>query len=84
MSSMSKEESLRMFRILPKDIAADVFGYLEPDDQQYIIRSLSDKEAAALEKFVERGGILIGKDTLGSTTLARFFLAFRFITNNLL
>lgn len=29
-------------------------------------------------------GILIGKDTLGSTTLARFFLAFRFITNNLL
>ena len=29
-------------------------------------------------------GILIGKDTLGSTTLARFFLAFRFITNSLL
>ena len=29
-------------------------------------------------------GILIGKDTLGSTTLARFFLAFRFITGNLL
>ena len=29
-------------------------------------------------------GILIGKDTLGSTTLARFFLAFRFITNGLL
>ncbi len=29
-------------------------------------------------------GILIGKDTLGSTMLARFFLAFRFITGNLL
>ena len=29
-------------------------------------------------------GILIGKDTLGSTTLARFFLAFHFITNSLL
>ena len=29
-------------------------------------------------------GLLIGKDTLGSTTLARFFLAFRFITDSLL
>ena len=29
-------------------------------------------------------GILIGKDTLNSTTLGRFFLAFRFITDSLL
>lgn len=29
-------------------------------------------------------GIIIGKTTLGSTTLARFFLAFRFITNGLM
>ena len=48
MNSMSKEESLRMFRILPKDIAADVFANLELDDQQYIIQSLSDKEAGTV------------------------------------
>lgn len=29
-------------------------------------------------------GLIIGKDTLESTTLARFFLAFKFITNGLL
>ncbi|MBQ6733445.1 MAG: magnesium transporter [Lachnospiraceae bacterium] len=48
MNSMSRDESLRMFRILPKDIAADVFANLELDDQQYIIQSLSDKEAGTV------------------------------------
>ena len=48
MNSMSRDESLRMFRILPKDIAADVFTNLELDDQQYIIQSLSDKEAGTV------------------------------------
>ena len=37
-----------MFRILPKDMAADVFADLELDDQQYIITSLSDKEASSI------------------------------------
>ena len=46
MDDMEDEESLKMFRILPKDMAADVFANLELDDQQYIIQSLSDKEAA--------------------------------------
>lgn len=48
MDDMEDEESLRMFRILPKDIAADVFANLELDDQQYIIRSLSEKEAGSV------------------------------------
>ncbi|MCR5656752.1 MAG: magnesium transporter [Butyrivibrio sp.] len=45
MDDMENEDSLKMFRILPKDIAADVFANLEIEDQQYIIQSLSDKEA---------------------------------------
>ncbi|MBR0163661.1 MAG: magnesium transporter [Lachnospiraceae bacterium] len=45
MDTMPKEELLRMFRILPKDMAADVFADLELDNQQHIIQSLSDKEA---------------------------------------
>ena len=36
---------LKVFRILPKDLAADVFSYLDMDNQQKIITSLSDKEA---------------------------------------
>ena len=46
MGEMENEDSLKMFRILPKDMAADVFAYLELDAQQYIIRSLSDREAS--------------------------------------
>ena len=46
MSEMADEDSLKMFRILPKDMAADVFADLEMDVQQYIIQSMSDREAS--------------------------------------
>ena len=46
MGEMEDEDSLKMFRFLPKDMAADVFADLELDNQQYIIRSLSDREAS--------------------------------------
>ncbi len=46
MSEMEDEDSLKMFRILPKDMAADVFADLELDVQQYIIQSMSDREAS--------------------------------------
>ena len=48
MDEMEDEESLRIFRILPKGIAADVFANLEIEVQQYIIQSLSDKEASSI------------------------------------
>ncbi|MCR5756144.1 MAG: magnesium transporter [Acetatifactor sp.] len=46
MEELEEEELLKIFRILPKDLAADVFSYLEVDSQQLIITSMSDKEAA--------------------------------------
>lgn len=46
MEELEEEEMLKVFRILPKDLAADVFSYLDVDNQQMIITSLSDKEAA--------------------------------------
>lgn len=46
MEELEEEEMLKVFRILPKDMAADVFSYLEVDNQQVIITSLSDREAA--------------------------------------
>lgn len=46
LEELEKEELLKIFRILPKSMAADVFSYLEVDNQQLIITSLSDKEAA--------------------------------------
>ena len=48
MDEMEDDESLGIFRILPKGIAADVFANLEIEGQQYIIQSLSDKEASSI------------------------------------
>lgn len=46
MEELEEEDMLKVFRILPKDLAADVFSYLDVDNQQLIITSLSEKEAA--------------------------------------
>lgn len=48
MEMLEVEEMFKVFRILPKDAAADVFSYLEVDNQQLIITSLSDKDAASI------------------------------------
>lgn len=46
LEALEEEEMLKIFRILPKALAADVFSYLPIEDQQVIITSLSDREAA--------------------------------------
>ncbi len=44
--SLDEGELLKVFRILPKSCAADVFSYLEVENQHLIITALSDREAA--------------------------------------
>ncbi len=46
LEELEEQQLLRAFRILPKDLAADVFSYMEPDVQQTIISALSDRETA--------------------------------------
>lgn len=46
LEEISEDELLKVFRILPKAMAADVFSFLDLDLQQFIIVSLSDREAA--------------------------------------
>ncbi len=48
LEELEEEELLKIFRILPKNMAADVFSYLEVDSQQFIITSLSEKDAAGI------------------------------------
>lgn len=48
MEELDQEDMLKVFRILSKDLAADVFSYLDVENQQLIITSLSDKEAATI------------------------------------
>jgi len=48
LEELSEQDMLKVFRILPKNTAADVFAYLDVDNQQTIIRSMSDAEAAGI------------------------------------
>ena len=40
--------AVKIFRILSKDISADVFAYLEPDRQSVIVQSITDSEIERL------------------------------------
>lgn len=48
LENLEEEDRLKVFRILPKSMAADVFSYLELENQQMIILALADKEAAGI------------------------------------
>ncbi|MBO4384212.1 MAG: magnesium transporter [Clostridia bacterium] len=49
MSEIDDDKSLVIvFRLLPKEQASDVFSYLEPEDQQRIVGSISDRELASI------------------------------------
>ena len=44
LDEISREHMLRVFRMLPKNLAADTFAYMKSDQQKYIIESITDKE----------------------------------------
>ncbi|KLU74833.1 magnesium transporter [Clostridium botulinum] len=44
MENLDNQKLLIVFRILPKEIASDVFSYISNELQQYIIESITDKE----------------------------------------
>ena len=41
---LSKEEAIIVFRILPKELAAETFVYMDGDTQEHLIGALTDKE----------------------------------------
>ncbi|MBQ1508082.1 MAG: magnesium transporter, partial [Erysipelotrichaceae bacterium] len=41
---LADEDLAIIFRLLPKDEAADIFSYMEPDTQEKLVRLLSDQE----------------------------------------
>ncbi|WP_461246394.1 magnesium transporter [Treponema sp. R6D11] len=41
---LDKENKVRLFRILPKAIASEVFAYMDSDHQQIVIEALTDTE----------------------------------------
>ena len=47
---LEDEELVLVFRVLPKDIAAEVFSYLDKDSQQHIVESITDREVTQIEE----------------------------------
>ncbi|MDE6892055.1 MAG: magnesium transporter [Lachnospiraceae bacterium] len=48
MEELKEEDLQKIFRILPKNMAAEVFAHLEVDRQQFLITSMSEKDAAGI------------------------------------
>lgn len=48
LEEVDKESVVKIFRVLPKDIAADLFSYLDPDQRLFIIKSITDKEISSI------------------------------------
>ena len=55
MKKLDPENLLLLFRILPKDVSADVFSYMDSDQREMLVESIADKEITALidEMFVD-------------------------------
>ena len=48
MEGLDNEKMLMVFRLLPKDISADVFAYMDTDQRQRVIEAMDDNEAMRL------------------------------------
>lgn len=44
LDELEEEHTLILFRLLPKEISAEVFSYISTEQQQFIIESITDKE----------------------------------------
>lgn len=48
LEELEPNQMIRVFRILPKDLSAEVFAYLEPENQEKIVASITDTEVRLL------------------------------------
>ena len=45
---LTAEKQLFIFRLLSKDVAAEVFSYMDNDTQEHIVQSITDREVRNL------------------------------------
>lgn len=48
LEEMEEEQVPVLYRLLPKEMAAEVFAYMESDTQEHLLRSFTDRELAAV------------------------------------
>ena len=70
LEELSKEDAAIVFRLLPKNEAADIFAYIEPDTQERLVNLLSDKEISDIisNLFVDDAADLIEEMPAGIVT----------------
>lgn len=63
LSGLEIKNTVLIFRLLNKDVAADVFAYLEPELQQHIVNAMTDDELSAVikELFADQVVDLVGE-----------------------
>ena len=63
LEEIPRERSFVIFRILPKDFAADVFSYMSPEQQKYIVENITDREIQLIldELLIDDKGIFLRK-----------------------
>ena len=44
LEEMSEQKTPVLFRLLPKELAADTFAYMSPEAQELLVRGFSDRE----------------------------------------
>ncbi len=64
---VSDEDLIRLFRLLDKDMAGDVFSYIEPESQERLIECMNDKEIREVldDMFLDDTVDLIGEMPAG-------------------
>ncbi len=45
---LENDDIVRVFRLLPKELAAETFSYMEPDMQQNIVEAITDRELSGI------------------------------------
>lgn len=63
---LTAEKQLFIFRLLSKDVAAEVFSYMDNDTQEHIVQSITDREVRNIvdEMFLDDTGGLSGGSPL--------------------
>lgn len=71
LDELSNEDLAIVFRLLKKQEAADVFSYMDPDSQEKLVETLSDKEVASIisKLYIDDAADLI--DELPDTLVAK-------------
>ena len=61
---LDDKEQLKFFRLLPKELASDVFVEIDTDTQEYLIRAFTDKELKAVvdDMFLDDAVDIIDRD----------------------